>query len=149
METRPLSPFREFLPSALFMFIIGWGGLALLINLSLPTVWPRWAFFILWTLALTGTALPITWFLNLRFPGNPPAGDRGVVRQAIWVSIYGTTLAWLQLGGAGSLWVVLGLAIGLVGLEVLIRVRERSRWQPTGTDPHTSSDAKPEPEIDD
>ena len=134
METRSLSPFRTFLPSALVMFIIGWGGLTLLLIFSLPTVWPRWAFFVLWDLALTGTAIPVTWFLNLRFPGNPPAGDAVVVRQAIWVGVYGATLAWLQLGAAASLWIIAGLAAGLVAIEVLIRMRERSRWQPPKTD---------------
>src|SRR5512136_2277720 len=134
MKTRPISPFRAFLPSALVMFIIGWGGLALLLVFSLPTVWPRWTFFVLWDLALTGTAIPLTWFLNLRFLGNPPAADSVVVRQAIWVGVYGATLAWLQLGGAASLWIIIALAAGLAAIEVLIRMRERSRWQPPNID---------------
>jgi len=150
METRPLSPFRTFLPSALVMFILGWGGLVLLFIFSLPTVWPRWTFFVLWDLALTGTAIPVTWFLNLRFPGNPPAGDPVVVRQAIWVGVYGATLAWLQLGGALSLWLITGLAAGLAAIEVLIRMRERSRWQPPGTngDDH-EMETEPQAEADD
>jgi len=148
METRPLSPFRIFLPSALVMFIIGWGGLALLLIFSLPTVWPRWTFFVLWDLALTGTAIPITWFLNLRFPGNPPAGDAVVVRQAIWVGVYGATLAWLQLGDAASPWIITGLAAGLVAIEVLIRMRERSRWQPPNID-QDEADPGSEAEADD
>jgi hypothetical protein len=139
MEPRPLSPFRSFLPSALILFLFGWGGLALLFTFSLPTVWPRWAFFVLWDLALTGTAIPITWFLNLRFPGTPAAGDAIVVRQAIWAGVYGATLAWLQFGGVGSLWMVVGLAAGLAAIETLIRMRERSRWQPA-----VSEDEEPE-----
>lgn len=130
MENRPLSPFRNFLPAALILIIFGWGGLAVLIFFSLPTVWPRWAFFIAWDLALTGMALPITWFLNLRFPGDPPSGDTDVIRQAIWVGVYGATLAWLQLGGGVSPWLIFGLAAGLVAIEILIRIRERARWQP-------------------
>jgi len=148
MEPQPLSPFRSFLPSALILFIFGWGGLVLLLIFSLPTVWPRWGFFVLWDLALTGTALPVTWFLNLRFPGTPPAGDAVVVRQAIWFGVYGATLAWLQLGGVASPWIIVGLAAGLAAIEVLIRMRERSRWQPPvsgGEEPEQEL----EPEADD
>ncbi|KAF0107040.1 MAG: hypothetical protein FD146_2150 [Anaerolineaceae bacterium] len=139
---RPLSPFRSFLPSALILFLVGWGGLALLFTFSLPDVWPRWTFFVLWDLALTGTALPAAWFLNLRFPGTPSAGDAVVVRQAIWAGVYGATLAWLQLGGVASLWIIVGLAAGLAAIETLIRMRERSLWQPPATE-------EDEPETDD
>jgi hypothetical protein len=142
---RPLSPFRNFLPSALTLFIAGWGGLAMLFFFSLPTVWPRWAFFVCWDLALTGTAIPVVWFLNLRFPGNNPAGDAVIIRQAIWVGVYGATLAWLQLGQAANFAIVIILAIGLAVIELLIRMNEQSRWQPP-TEEETASD--PEPETD-
>lgn len=131
MKPHPSPSFRPFLTSTLTMFILGWGGLALLIYTTEPTVWPRWGFYILWTLALTGTSLPVTWFLNLRFPSDPPAGEYVILRQAIWFGVYGSTLAWLQLGHILTLWYVLGLALGLIAIEYLIRMRERSRWQPT------------------
>jgi hypothetical protein len=128
MKTR--SSFRPYLAATLTLFLLGWGGLAWLFTAAGPTVWPRWGFFVLWTLALTGTALPITWFLNLRFPSEPPAGEAIVVRQAVWFGVYGSTLAWLQLGRILTLWHALGLAAGLTAIEYLIRVRESSRWQP-------------------
>jgi len=131
MESRPSSSFRPFLASMLTMFILGWGGLALLVHSTEPTVWPRWGFYVLWTLALIGTALPVTWFLNLRFPSEPPAGGYVILRQAIWFGVYGSTLAWLQLGHILTLWYIIGLALGLIAIEYLIRMRERSRWQPT------------------
>lgn len=145
---RPLSPFRTFLPATLVLFLAGWGGLALLFFFSLPTVWPRWAFFVLWDMALTGTALPVVWFLNLRFPGSKPAGDAVIVRQAIWVGVYGATLAWLQLGHAGSISISFVLAIGLAVIELLIRMREQSRWQPP-VDGEESQAPAAEPEPDD
>ena len=54
--------------------ILGWGGLALLIFFFEvpPLVWARWGFFALWFIALTGTALPVVYFLNLRFSPDPP-----------------------------------------------------------------------------
>ena len=126
--------FRPYLASALTMFIIGWGGLALLVLFSLPFVWSRWGFLVLWTLALTGTALPITWFLNLRFRSEPPAGTSVIVRQAIWFGVYGATMAWLQLGRSANLWIAVVLAIGLIAIEYLIRMREKSKWTPPPTE---------------
>jgi hypothetical protein len=138
MNTNPFSSFRPYLPATLTMALMGWVGLAFLLNLSLPTVWPRWLFFFLWFLALTGTALPITWFLNLRFPSTPPVGVNIIVRQAIWVGLYGGILAWLQLGRVATIWSFIGLAAGLVAIEYLIRWRERARWKPAPIDDEAS-----------
>ncbi len=112
--------------------LVGWGGLGLLILVFMvpPLVWARWGFFALWFTALTGTALPITFFLNLRFPSDPPAPPNAIVRQAMWVGVYGATLAWLQLGNLATLWVWIGLAAGLVAIESVIRSREKARWVP-------------------
>jgi hypothetical protein len=113
------------------MAVLGWGGLVLLVYFTLPFVWPRWGFFALWVLALTGTALPFTYLINRRFPSDPPAEPNVIVRQALWVGVYGTTLAWLQLGRLVSLYVWMGLAAGLIVVEYLIRLREKSRWKPS------------------
>jgi len=129
MET-PHTSFRPYLASMLTMVILGWGGLAWLFYATEPTIWPRWGFYVLWTLALTGTAIPITWFLNLRFPSEPPAGGSVIVRQAIWFGVYGSTLAWLQLGHILTIWYAISLALGLFAIEYLIRIREHSRWTP-------------------
>jgi hypothetical protein len=140
--------FRQYLFSSTFLMIIGWGGLALLIFVlqEPPLVWARWSFFGLWFIALTGTALPITYFLNLRFPSKPPAESNAIVRQAMWVGFYGATLAWFQLGQLITLWVWMGLAGGLIAIESLIRWRERVRWRPPTLDPQLStSDSNDQP----
>jgi hypothetical protein len=93
-------------------------------------VWARWLLFFGATLGLTGLALPVTWFLNLRFPSEPPAGPYVIVRQAIWVGIYGSVLAWLQQVRLVTIWTGVGLAFGLVAIEYLVRMREKARWQP-------------------
>jgi len=124
--------FRPFVLSSIFLFLIGWGGLILIIfvfNVP-PLVWARWGFYVLGMMGLTGTALPIVYFLHRRFPSDPPAESGVIVRQALWVGIYGATLAWLQLGGLVTIYIVLGLAGGLILAEFLIRLRERSRWKP-------------------
>ena len=128
--------FKQYLTSALILMLAGWGGLALLVFVfkAPPVVWARWGFFVLWCMALTGTALPISYFLNLRFPSNPPAESNAIIRQALWVGVYGATLVWLQLGRLVTLWVWMGLAGGLIAIEYLIRLRERARWRPPVSD---------------
>jgi hypothetical protein len=134
MQSAP--SFRQYLFSSLFLMIMGWGGLALLIFVFVipPLVWARWGFFALWFIALTGTALPVVYFLNLRFSSHPPAESNAMVRQAMWVGFYGATLVWLQLGHLITLWAWMGLAGGLIAVESLIRWRERARWQPPTLD---------------
>ena len=130
---------------------VGWGGLVLLIFYFEvpPLVWARWGFFALWFIALTGTALPVTYFLNLRFPSVPPAEAEAVIRQSMWVGFYGSALAWFQLGHLITLWVWMGLAGGLVAIESLIRWRERARWRPPSIKPQPSpADTRPAP-LDD
>jgi len=123
---------RQYLVSGLFLMLVGWGGLALLIFVFSvpPLVWARWSFFALWFIALSGTALPISYFLHVRFPSEPRAEPHVIVRQALWFGVYGATLAWLQLGQLATLWVWAGLGAGLVAIEYLIRSRERARWRP-------------------
>lgn len=138
MQTQPT--FRAYLPSTLFLLIVGWGGLAALIMLTTPTVWPRWAFFLCWVMALTGMALPVTYFFNNRFPSDPPAQPAVIIRQALWAGIYGSTLAWLQLGRLVTIYVIFGLAGGLVAIEYFTRVREQAQWRP----PEPVEDEQPE-----
>lgn len=130
--------FRNFFLPALLMAGLGWIGLAALIVFTLPTVWPRWGFFVLWVMALTGTALPLLYLWHRRFPSEPPVSPQVVLRQALWVGVYGATLAWLQLGRLVTLWVILGLAAGLMTIEYLIRLREKARWTPPLSDDHSS-----------
>jgi hypothetical protein len=130
METAPSA--RQYMLSAAVLMLLGWGGLALLVFAFgvPPLVWARWGFFALWFTALAGTALPLAYFLNLRFPSEPRIEPGGIVRQALWFACYGATLAWLQLGQLATLWVWIGLAAGLIAIEYVIRSRERAHWSP-------------------
>jgi len=120
----------NFLPAAIFLFIIGWGGLIALTIITLPTVGPRWLFFFLCVMAITGTMLPIIAFLNRRFPSTPPPTAMVVVRQSLWFAIYGATLIWLQMGRVLNPALAILLAIGLVLIEFLLRLSEKSQWKP-------------------
>jgi hypothetical protein len=138
--------FRPFLASAIFLLIIGWGGAALAVLTLTPTVWSRWLLFFCGSLGLISLALPVTWFLNLRFPSEPPAGPYVVLRQAIWVGVYGALLAWLQQERLVSIWTGLGLAVGLIAIEYLTRMREKARWQPVPQEPPQTSESSPAPD---
>ncbi len=134
MKQERSSFIQTFLPLSIATTLIGWGGLWILVQTTLPTLGPRWLFFFLAVLAFSGPSLPMTYYLNQRFPSNPPAEAAIIIRQALWVGIYFSTLAWLQLGRVLSL----VLAIILFGvfalLEFLLRLFERSRWQPKNED---------------
>lgn len=119
----------NFLPASILLFIIGWGGLAALIITSLPTVGPRWLFFFLCVLAITGTMMPIMAFLNRRFPSTPPPTNMVVVRQALWFAVYISTLIWLQMGRVLNPALAILLVIGLGLIEFLLRLSEKSQWK--------------------
>jgi hypothetical protein len=110
----------------------GWAGLAWLVANTLPTVPNRWAFYALLQIALTGTALPFVRFLHQRFSRGRALFVRAgvMVRQASWVGLLGTTCAWLRIPRLLSLPLAVVVAIALIIIEGLLRLRERSGWQP-------------------
>lgn len=129
--TQPQSPrVISFLPAAILLGGSGWFGVIWLIINTLPTVGPRWLFFLCLFLALAGTSLPVIAYLNLRFPGNLPVTQNVVVRQSVWIGFYGAALAWLQIGRVVTPAMALMIAVGLILIEWLIRLRERSQWKP-------------------
>ncbi len=128
METTP--PIRAYLPSAIILTLFGWLGLAALILFAAPTAGPRWLFFLLLTLALAGSVMPFIAFLNRRFPGAAPATPNIVLRQSLWIAIYGDTVAWLQMGRVLTPALALLLLAGLALIEFLLRLSERSQWKP-------------------
>jgi hypothetical protein len=131
--------FRSFAIPTVLLILLGWGGLVAIVNLTLPFVWFRWAFFLLLIAAITGTLLPIVYFFHRRFPSGSPAEPNVIVRQALWFGVYGATLAWLQLGRLVTVYVILGLAGGLAAIEYFTRLREKARWKPPVTSDDQSS----------
>ena len=126
----PMSPkitFRPFILPNLILLLLGWGGLYYLAAYTLPTVWPRWGFFALWTVALTATAFPVVYLIGVYF-SSERVEPKTLVRRALWVGVFGATLAWLQLARLVNVYVILGLAFGLIAVESLLRLRERARW---------------------
>ena len=123
--------FVPWLPAFLSLIIIGALGLVIILTQTLPTLGPRWLFFFFLVILFTGVFLPLAYFINLRFPSDPPAKNSVIIRQALWGGIFISLLAWLQMGRVLTL--ILGMIIGivLIVIEFFLRVWERSRWSPT------------------
>ena len=112
--------------AGILMFLIGWGGLYLLLTTTLPRVGPRWIFFVLLQIAVTGTVLPFVRYLNTRFTSvNDPLPPGGVlVRQSIWVGLFVVTCAWLQMPRVLNAPIAFFVAMAFVIVEVFLRSRE-------------------------
>lgn len=117
----------SFMPVTLILMGLGWGGLYYTLTQTSPSGGTRWLMFFCSVLALTGTVLPALAFLNRRFPSKPPPSAFVVLRQSIWVGIYFPTLVWLQIGRVLTPTIALLLALGLILIEWLLRLRERSQ----------------------
>ena len=118
---------RGLFATALLLLAIGWTGLYFLVATTLPTVGPRWLFFFLLTIAVTGTALPFVWLLHKRFG---PAPSAVLLRQALWVALFASLGVWLQINRALTLSLALLLGVGFILVEWFLRLLERSVWRP-------------------
>ncbi|MCB9436857.1 MAG: hypothetical protein H6673_07655 [Anaerolineales bacterium] len=106
-----------------FMILIGWGGLVYLVQNVLPTPGPRWMFFVLLYIAAVGTSLPFIRFLNIRFT-NPNVPETVILREGLWVGLFVTTCAWLQIPRVLNWSIALLLALAVVVIEGFLRLRE-------------------------
>jgi hypothetical protein len=116
--------FRPFLVSTLILFVGGWGGLVLLLNFSLPTLWPRWALYALIVLTATGTFIPIFYWFNKTFFSNSQNIANVIVRESVAAGVYFALLTWLSIGRALNLPLAIWLGLGLLFIEYLLRLRE-------------------------
>ncbi len=121
---------KIFLFTGIIIGAVGWLGLGLLISLTLPTLIPRWLFFFLLVLALSGTALPFIAYLHYRFPVQPPVKGNVILREGILLGIFGSIIIWLLQGRVLTTAIFLLLGIGFIFIEYLLRLRERSHWNP-------------------
>ena len=129
-EDSQSQPFSYYLPAIIILIVAGGGGLYLVMTQMLPTVGPRWLFYFCLLLLVSGLFMPLTWFMNRRFPSVNPAGPTVVIRQAVWFGIFAAMLSWLQIGRVLTLTIAIILGVALAIIEFLIRMWERSRWKP-------------------
>lgn len=127
-----MSSYRSYWITGIILSVLGWGGWIYVVGFTYPTLFPRWLFYFLFVIALCGTSLPVIAFLHWRFPSKPPAEGNVLVRESIWVGIFGSVVMWLQQGRVLNPALFLFLAVGFILIETLLRLRERSRWNPKG-----------------
>ena len=136
MQSQSTPPVKSFLPTAIILALIGWIGLIVVTQSVQPHAGGRWIFLALLMLAVTGTVLPLVALFNRRFASKPPPTPLVILRQAIWVGVYVTSLAWLQylyqnfFEEAVPISLAALLGLGFVIIEWLLRLRERSQWKP-------------------
>ena len=128
------------MPSLIFFTILGlifatggWAGVIFLVFFTLPFLLNRWLFFLLLMMAVTGTLLPFVGYLHMRFPSTPQVKMETVIREALMLGFFGDLLAWLQIGRVLTFPISLFILVCLGSLELLIRIREKSRWTPQET----------------
>jgi hypothetical protein len=117
------------LVAAVFMIVIGFGGLYWLIfaSGSLPRIGGElWLFFVLLLIAVSGLAMPIVRYLNVRFTPLdrevPPAGV--IVRQSVWMGLWVVVCAWLQIPRLLTLPIAVFILLALLIIEGFLRNRE-------------------------
>ena len=134
MEDSRLPPFIPYLVTSLILGGSGLAGLFLLFNYTVPTLGPRWLFFFLSTITVSGLALPAVYFFHWRFNSEARVSAGIIIREAIWAGVYFDLIAWFQLGRFLSLPLAVALAAGLGVIEFALRLAERSRFTPRDSD---------------
>lgn len=105
---------------------MGWVLLVRLVHTSPPLAFPRWLFFILLFLAVTGTVIPFVWYLNQRLSRYTPATSGVLLRQSMWFGMFAVTAMWLQLTRSLTAPIAFFLALAMGVIEVFLRLRERA-----------------------
>ncbi|MCC7352684.1 MAG: hypothetical protein IT330_02925 [Anaerolineae bacterium] len=101
-----------------------WGALAYLVLVESPEGWALVAFFPALALALAGTAAPIVRLLHNHFIlRKRRPGPAAALRQGLWVGLFITLCAAMQLARQLDVALVLGLGVVFMLLEGLLQRR--------------------------
>jgi hypothetical protein len=125
----PPLPGGLFLMAALFA-ASGWGGVAAVVLLTLPFLFPRWLFFFSLFLAFSGTVMPIVWYLNRRFTPDRFPSEGVIVRETLEAASLGVFMIWLQADRMFTPFLGWVFFAAFLAVELLLRVYENSRWSP-------------------
>ncbi len=128
--------------------LIGWGGLVYLLattypngqtaaDVPIPDPANGWsyladlnssvmtAFSAFLVVALAGTSLPFTWFLNRRFSRGGLPRPMTIIRQSLWVGVFAAVMVWLRANNSFTVPLMLITAGALALCEVLLLLRQR------------------------
>lgn len=130
MDENGSPPVKTFLPISLILAIPGWMLLIYIVTQTVPELQNRWLFFAAVIITISGSSIPIVAYLNRIIKLFGPANYETVIREGIMVGLYFAILLWLNKGQVLSFGLALILVIGLILVELLIRLRNRSAWHP-------------------
>ena len=119
--------FRPYVFSTILLTFCGWSGVVLLLFFSQPTLWPRWGLYVSIVLAGTGMSIPISYWFNKVFSTKKYVTADVIVRESVSIGVYFAILTWLSIGRALNFTIVMWLALGLIIVEYLLRLREREK----------------------
>lgn len=130
MESSSGPTTKTVLPISLTLAVPGWIWLIYLVTQTLPDLGSRWMFYAAVLMTFAGSSLPLIAYLNRVIKPFGPATFEIVVREGIMVGLYAGILLWLNKGQVLSFSVALILAVGMILVELLLRLRNRSQWHP-------------------
>jgi hypothetical protein len=128
-----LPPFGKILIITLFLVLIGGSGLVFTLFMLEPRLGPRWMFFFFLVIFGAGIALPGSYIIQRRF-AKDYVPSRVLVRESILFGTYLALLAWLQLGRILTNLITAIIGVGFLLFEMLLRMAERSAFNPGGVD---------------
>ncbi|MCS6871271.1 MAG: hypothetical protein NZ571_07415 [Anaerolineae bacterium] len=112
--------------AGVLLSLAGWSLLARLVESTPPLAFPRWLFFILLYVAVTGTTLPFIGYLHRRFSRYRSPTGGVILRQGMWFGLLAVTLAWLQMTRALNAASAGFLILAVLVIETFLRLRERA-----------------------
>ena len=130
MEEKGSPPVKTILPISLILAIPGWIWLIYLVTQTVPELWNRWMFYVAFVMTITGSSLPVIAYLNRIIKPFGPATYEIAFREGIMIGLYSAIMLWLNKGQILTFGLALILAVGLILIELLIRLRNRSEWHP-------------------
>lgn len=122
--------FRKVILTGIGLGVIGIGGIIILIYFTKPTLQFRWLFFFLSLIGLSGFSLPILSLVHKRFSPPESMTENVLLREAIMIGFFGNLVAWLMIGDMLTFALFLLLVAGMVTIEYLIRLTEKTQWRP-------------------
>lgn len=130
MDDKGSPPVKTLVPISLILAVPGWILLIYIVTQTVPELQNRWLFYAAVIIAITGSSFPLVAYLNRIIKPFGPANYETVIREGIMIGLYSAILLWLNKGQVLSFGLALILGVGLVLVELLIRLRNRSAWHP-------------------
>ncbi len=103
---------------------------------------PLILFFLLLFVGLTSATVPVSAYLNYRFAktGWRDRDPSRLLRQGVWVGLFGVVLAYLQLVRALNLMIGFFVLAAFVLIELFFLTREEPQPATTGEQPQVTND---------